>query len=109
MPQSWWSKQPQCVPITPMSEKSQAIDALEEQLKELETVRGLTAGASAPEFTAWRDAAISLLKRFLPPDSPHLDTFTSMHFFTLSLYPHPGEDQRYFSDGCKTAEATLKA
>jgi hypothetical protein len=89
--------------------QDKAIRLLKEQLKELESIRGLRAGASAPEFSAWRDTTTSLLKRFLAPDSPHLETFTSTHFLTLSMYPKPGEDQRSFSDGCKTAEAMLRA
>jgi len=92
---------------TPETDDAKAIRLLNEQLKELESVRGLN--GEDPNFKAWQDTTTSLLKRFLPPTSPHLERFVDIAFIS-QIYPAPpGHEHGMFVAGCKTAEATIKA
>src|SRR6266849_68901 len=94
-------------PILVESLDAKAIRLLNEQLKELESVRGLS--SYDPLFKAWHNTTVSLLKRFLAPTSPHLQSFIDIGFWT-SIYPAPpGHEHQLFVDGCRTAEASLKA
>jgi len=101
-------KLPEYFPVTlPESLNQKAVRLLNGQLKELESVRGLS--CDDPQFTAWHNSTVSLLKRFLAPTSPHLQGFVDIGFWT-HIYPAPpGHEQRLFVDGCRTAEASLKA
>jgi hypothetical protein len=62
--------------------EDKAIRLLNQQLKELQTVRGMT--FIYPEFTAWRDTTMGLLQRFLSPGSEHLLRFKNLKFRGLS-------------------------
>lgn len=95
------------IKVVPITDTTKAIDLLNEQLKELESVRGLN--GEDPIFTAWHDTTMSLLKRFLPPTSPHLARFVDIGFTTYIYPAPPGHDHRLFVDGCRTAETTLRA
>lgn len=94
-------------PILVESPDAKAIRLLNEQLKELGSVRGLS--SDHPQFKAWHNTTVSLLKRFLAPTSPHLESFIDIGFWT-HIYPAPpGHEHKLFVDGCRTAEASLKA
>jgi len=94
-----------------------AIRLLNEQLKELETVRGLNYHDA--QFKAWRDTTMGYLERFLPPNSPHLSTFRNLSFLRRAMttdapWGSPKAtreqlDQEHFLAACRTAEATIKA
>ncbi len=101
-------KSPEYFPVTlPESFDQKAVRLLTEQLKELGSVRGLSSGD--PQFKAWHNTTISLLKRFLAPTSPHLESFIDIGFWT-NIYPAPpGHERQLFVDGCRTAEASLRA
>jgi hypothetical protein len=92
--------------LPPESVKQKAARLLNDQLKSLEVIRGLR--YNDPHFDAWRDSTTSLLKRFLPPDSPHLGTFTSISF-SAHLYATSAEHQESYFKGCKAAAATIRA
>jgi hypothetical protein len=98
------------------TDAEKAVRLLNEQLKELESVRGLN--YKDAQFKAWRDTTRGYLERFLPPTSPHLSSFRSLSFLspTMSIEPYmarPGyisrEDQEQFRESCRTAEATIRA
>jgi hypothetical protein len=98
-------------------EDEKAVRLLTEQLKELESIRGLN--YKDPQFKAWRDTTKTYLERFLPPDSPHRNSFRNLRFFELIAVAHPHrvpnpnyispEDKRAFVEGCKQSEATIRA
>jgi hypothetical protein len=89
------------------SGQEKAVRLLNEQLEELQSVRGLNGLDST--FTAWFDTTTSLLKRFLSPTSPHLERFVDISF-VAQIYPAPpGFERGIFVDGCKTADATIRA
>jgi hypothetical protein len=99
------------------SDDGQAIRLLNEQLTELETVRGLS--PRDPQFKAWRAQTRSYLERFLPHGSPHLSTFPSdFHRIAPATGAPWGSpkatrqrelDQEHFLASCETAKATIKA
>jgi len=89
------------------SGQDKAIRLLNKQLKELQTVRGLS--ADDPAFTAWQDTTTSLLKRFLSPTSPHVERFVDIPFLSQIWPAPPGHELGMFAAGCKTADATIRA
>src|ERR1700722_7171413 len=91
----------------PESLDQKAVRLLNEQLAELDTVRGLN--CEMPQFKAWHQSTESLLRRFLSPTSPHLQGFIDISFWS-QIYPAPpGHDRRLFVNGCGTAQALVKA
>lgn len=92
---------------------------LNQQLEELESVRGLN--YKDPLFLGWRDTTTSLLQRFLPPDSPHLTRFKNLAFTSRvarrqpwGSQPRPPgyispQNQEHYRAECRTAEATIRA
>jgi hypothetical protein len=93
---------------TPLESLDQkAVRLLNEQLKELESVRGLS--SDDPQFKAWRNTTVSLLKRVLAPTSPHLESFLDIGFETYVYPASPGHEHQRFVDGCRTAEASPRA
>jgi hypothetical protein len=97
--------------LTAMTEfesgQDKAVRLLNEQLTELQSIRGLN--GEDPSFTAWHDTTMSLLKRFLSPTSPHLERFVDIPFLS-QIYPAPpGHERGIFVAGCKTADATIRA
>jgi hypothetical protein len=101
------------------TEDIKAIRLLNQQLGELQNVRGLN--YKEPLFEAWRDTTKAYLERFLPPDNPHIKTFQNLNFMSHVIntvpwgsYPRPSgyispADQQCFLGSCNTAEATIKA
>jgi hypothetical protein len=97
----------------------QAVRLLNEQLKELESVRGLN--YKDPTFLGWRDTTTSLLQKFLPPDSPHLARFKNLAFTSRVSRRQPWgspprppgyispQNQEHYRAECRTAEATIRA
>jgi hypothetical protein len=117
-PKPWWMESKPMEPLAPLeSDDQKAIRLLKEQLKELETIRGLN--SKDPQFKAWRAQTRSYLERFLPLSSPYLSTFP-LHFHrkapsTDAPWGSPKAtrlrqlDQEHFLSSCKMAEATIKA
>src|SRR6266481_345603 len=101
------------------TDKEQAVRLLNQQLKELESVRGLN--YKDPVFLGWRDTTSSLLQKFLPPDSPHLKRFQNLAFTGRvarraawgSPPKPPGyispQNQEHYRAECRTAETTIHA
>ncbi len=94
-------------PIRPESLDNKAIRMLNEQLQELEGLRRLN--GEDPNFTAWHDTTVSLLRRILRPNSPYLARFIDIGFSSQAYPAPPGYDRRCFVSGCGPAEATLRA
>jgi hypothetical protein len=103
---------------TSETDGEKATRLLNEQLHELESVRGLNCDDA--HFKAWRDTTSTYLTRFLPSDSPHRDTFRNLSFrrrdpFTNDQWGSPRAtrqrqlNQEHFLTACKTAETTIKA
>ena len=92
---------------TSESGQEKATRLLKEQLKELQSVRGLS--GEDPAFTAWLDTTTSFLKRFLSPTSPHLTRFVDIPFLSQSYPAPPGHEQGMFAAGCKMADETIRA
>ncbi len=63
---------------TSESGQERATRLLKEQLKELESVRGLD--YSEPQFKIWRATTRGYLEKFLPPNLPLLSTFHGLQF-----------------------------
>jgi hypothetical protein len=92
-----------------------------EQITRLEGVRHLD--WKNPQFVGWHDTTMMLLQRFLPPDSPHLNTFRSLEFRPRVAVrrlpyryrgPRPTkgislEDRVRFERDCATALECIKA
>jgi hypothetical protein len=103
--------------MEPLDQK--AVRLLNEQLKGLESVRGLN--YKDPAFKAWRVQTMSYLELFLPPSSAYMYSFENLSFARRSFRrpawgsrPKPPgyvsrEDQYHFAEDCKTAEGTIKA
>jgi hypothetical protein len=117
-PRLWWMGIKPMEPLVPLeSDDQKATRLLKEQLKELETIRGLN--SKDPQFKAWRAQTKSYLQRFLAPSSPYLSTFPLQFHRNASTTDAPWGspkatrlrqlDQEYFLSSCKTAEATIKA
>jgi hypothetical protein len=101
------------------SDEQKAVRLLNRQLGGLMIVRGLN--YERGEFTAWRDTTTSVLQKYLGSESPHTVRFMKTRF-TPSVFrarpwgsgPRPKgyispEFRDAFSQGCETAEATIKA
>jgi len=119
-PKPWWEDSKPVKPLAPPeSPDRKAVRLLNEQLKELESVRGLN--YKDPVFKAWRVQTKSYLELFLPPNSAYTDSFENLSFASRSFRraawgsrPKPPgyvsrEDQYHFAEDCKTAEGTIKA
>jgi hypothetical protein len=101
------------------TDKEQAVRLLNQQLKELQSVRGLN--YKEPLFLGWRDTTSGLLQKFLPPDSPHLKRFQNLAFTGKvarraawgSPPKPPGyispQNQDHYRAECRTAETTIQA
>jgi hypothetical protein len=102
------------------SDDERAVRLLNEQLKELESIR-LGLSYKDPLFKAWRDKTKDYLKKSLPPDSSYLVGFENLYFASRVARKQrwgspprpPGyvspQDQQHFMTDCRTAEATIKA
>ena len=101
-------------------QESAAINLLNDQLLKLPSVRVLD--YRNPKFILWRDTTENYFKRFLPPDSPHLDTFRSIRFRgQVQTKPRPYSyrgprpslvavntaDRELFERGCAIAEECI--
>lgn len=101
------------------TDKEQALRLLNQQLKELESVRGLN--YKEPMFLGWRDTTSALLLRFLPPGSPHTTRFQNLAFTSRVAQRQPWgspsrppgyispQNQEHYRAECRTAEATIRA
>src|ERR1700722_17192654 len=89
------------------SGQDKAVRLLNERLKELQGLRGLS--GDHPDFKAWLDTTTSHLERFLAPTSPFLERFRDISFIS-QIYPaRAGHDHSMFVAGCNTADATIRA
>ena len=52
---------------------------------------------------------MSLLRRFLSQTSPHLQGFIDIGFWTHIFPAPPGHERKLYVDGCRTADASLRA
>jgi hypothetical protein len=96
-----------------------AVRLLNRQLEELKTVRVLN--YQDAKFKVWRDETISVLQRFLAPNSPHLIRFRDLRFFSTVIrtapwggprVPHDqisAEDAAQFQKACQISEESLRA
>lgn len=103
------------------TDDEKAVRLLTRQLEEVKDIRPLN--WRHPKFKAWRDTTMTVLEKFVGPNSTYLSTYRNLRFFepprmiTVGFggppppppdYVSP-EDAAAYQGACETSEETLRA